>query len=705
MNSRFLCFFALFFGIGVASPLLIILVNKDDMVFSPLWFAVLSIVFVLLVSGVFYVLAEKTRFARAIATACLAGAFVFAVQGNIVHELFYYGGFNGDKTNWRQYGWVFWAEWVGFLLAFPLFYWLLRRLKQIPAWLALMPVISSVLVVLPVLLNQQGISALGLADDDVTPEVFEVSSELNLVHLLPDGFQGDIAREVLEDHPELAARLEGFILYRDHLGLYQGTAPSIPTIFTGRRYDFEAGYDPQRIDNDIQMYGYPARLKENGFRLDYVALSQSTCLRMADSCIARPFNDLKSRGYFRYKEARYAYAIRQLADLTLFRHLPMFVKERIYNQGNWLFADTTLDGSSPWPDPVLREWIDRMHVGGPQPRYKWYHYIGTHIPPHWDANCVYSRELERKREQYYDQSVCILTGIARFADKLRELGVYDQTAIIVSGDHGVNIAPDDLQGMKSNASLYAGVLGAARPTLMIKPMKNNNPFQISKAPTSLIDIARSALALAGLDSDAIADYPGQSVLDIDPDAQRTRIFNRYTSADFWSGEPISNEVWKVDGASQNLENWSLQDVFYKHTAASDYAAINYGSAYESSRGFSLNRSKPDEESSWIGGSEFSILVGTSRPALPATIELELSLPDFMTAATQSFTVTVNHQQLEKTYTLDNQPGWTKMTVPLPDGLLLKGNNLVTLKFSETAKPENRDDWYTAGKVKRFSLVQ
>ena len=116
----------------------------------------------------------------------------------------------------------------------------------------------------------------------------------------------------------------------------------------------------------------------------------------------------------------------------------MYLKEQIYNDGNWFFADTTLDGSSPWPDPVLREWIDNMVVAGPQPRYKWYHYIGTHIPPRWDAECVFNRELERTRKQYYDQSLCVLTGIARFAEKLREHGIFDKTAIIISGDHGAD---------------------------------------------------------------------------------------------------------------------------------------------------------------------------------------------------------------------------------------------------------------------------
>ena len=701
MASRFFCFFALYFGLGFASPLLIILANREDLTFDPLWFSFTSLSLVLILSLVSSFLSSKTSVARSLCIGSLTCAFVFVLQGNFIHDLFYYGDFNGSLTNWREYGWKFWVEWFGFLLAFPLFYWLLSRLKQVPVWLALVPVLSSLLLLAPVLFNQQ--PKVTLEDsDEVNPDVLEFSSELNLVHLLPDGFQGDIAREVLDDHPELSARLNGFILYRDHLGMYQGTAPSVPTIFMGRPFDFETGYNIERTIDEMKQYAYPARLQENGFRLDYVTLSSSYCQEGAASCISRPFNDLKPRGYFRHKNEQLSYAVRQLADLTLFRHLPMFLKEKIYNNGDWFWADTTLDGSSPWPDPVLREWIDNMVIAGPQPRYKWYHYIGTHIPPRWDANCVYNGKLERTRKQYYDQSLCVLTGIARFADKLRELGIFDETAIIISGDHGVNIEPDDNEGLKANASLYAGVIGAARPTLMVKPLKDQGPFKVSDLPTSLIDIAPTALDLVGLRG----DYAGQSVLEIDPEPERTRIFNRYTSAEFWTGDAISNEVWVVKGTVRNLENWSLRDVFYKNSAPADYTSINYNSAYETSRGLSLNRAEPDAESSWIGGSEFSILVGTEQPGLTARIELELSMPDFMKAAKQSFSVKVNHHELDEIYSLSHNKEWSLITIPLPDGLLRQGNNQIDLKFSETAAPETRtDDWHAAGKLKSLKLIQ
>ena len=81
------------------------------------------------------------------------------------------------------------------------------------------------------------------------------------------------------------------------------------------------------------------------------------------------------------------------------------------------------------------------------------------------------------------------------------------------------------------------------------------------------------------------------------------------------------------------------------------------------------------------------------------------MPDFLEAEKQSFMVSVNHQLLDVTYFLDKGKSFVLMEVPIPEGLLIKGNNLVTVKFSETGTRKNKKNWQAAGKLKSFSLVQ
>ena len=205
---------------------------------------------------------------------------------------------------------------------------------------------------------------------------------------------------------------------------------------------------------EINEESYLRHLADGGFRLDFVTPSKVYCLEGAASCVVRPF----SHGYFEYHGIEYS--LRLITDLTLFRHLPMYLKERVYSDGSWLFADTVLDEASRFPEPVIREWVAHMSISDETPRYKWYHFNGTHAPARWTADCEFVEGLERSRENYKGQTLCVLRGIGRFLRRLKELNVYDQTAIVISGDHGCNVPADDLTGEVVVLEYYAQVLGA-----------------------------------------------------------------------------------------------------------------------------------------------------------------------------------------------------------------------------------------------------
>ena len=131
-----------------------------------------------------------------------------------------------------------------------------------------------------------------------------------------------------------------------------------------------------------------------------------------------------------------------------------------------------------------------------------------------------------------------------------------------------------------------------------------------------------------------------------------------------------------------------------------YASLRWGSAFWQKAQSCHFTHQVRERDVWsaVEGSktgdeiqEFSILVGTEQPEMPSSIDLLISLPDFMTAEKQIITIIVNHQILSETYSLDKNKDWAQMEIAIPNGLLKQGNNLITLKFSETAMPKNRND--------------
>ena len=384
-SAYWVCHLAFWFPLVFATPLFVALNNIEGVQVGAIVLVASLAAATTLGVSVSYLLSSRlpNPWHRRLSVFLLALAIVFTIQGNVVHGFFDYGEFDGAVVNWRSYGWAFWLELWLFLLAIPFLYGSLLRFDSPPRLTPLIVIASSILLSLPTLASfAEGPLELS-NNEEFDSGVFEFSSKLNLVHLLPDGFQGDIVREVLEQHPEIEAEFVGFTLSTNHVGQFQGTAPSLPTILNGKRFDLAAGHSFKRLTREINESSYLRHLADAGFRLDFVTPSKVYCLEGAASCVVRPF----SHGYFKYHGIEYS--LRLITDLTLFRHLPMYLKERVYSDGSWLFTDTVLDETSRFPDPVIREWVDHMSVSDETPRYKWYHFNGTHAPARWTADCEF----------------------------------------------------------------------------------------------------------------------------------------------------------------------------------------------------------------------------------------------------------------------------------------------------------------------------
>ncbi len=693
----FLCHFAFWFGLVFATPVFVATHNLGDLELPlsqiVLWTAIAS----LLLSGLSMMAgrASGPRLEGWICRVFLALALVLAIQGNIVNDLFYYGAFDGQSMEFRSYGWLFHLEWMFFILAIVVALRLFSRLKRLPALLPLLPIASFALLLFPVIFS--GTAASQKRNMTVDPSVFAFSSQSNLIHLLPDGLQGDVVREVFEQNPQLAEKYSGFTLYNNHLGMYQGTAPSMITILTGEPFELVRGYDTGRAKGDIQAKSYQRALLDQGYQLDYVPVDDYICPDYASSCYPRPFSDLKSRGYYRHRGADVVYTIRLIADLSLFRLSPMFLKEKIHDEGHWFFADT-MDGSSPWPDPVIREWVERITIVDDRPVYKWYHFIGTHIPPHWDRDCQYFRELPRERENFSAQAYCVLNSIASLLDRLREAGIYDQTAVLISSDHGHNVAPDDMTSLLYNGGLPRRLMGIARPTMLIKRKNVNAPLQINTAPTSLVDVAATALELVGIDSDK------PSVMDLADIQKRERYFTPYKIAKLWSGEPVPFVRYRVEGPVSDGDQWILSDMTAFEDAPSQYEAVNFATAKEFLLGASLDRDQPDAESSWITGKQLSFLMHLPRSNRQQWLELVLGLPEWLPV--QGLTIAVNGITDEAQYVLDRTgEDWQIVRIPLDQSALREGNNFFDLHFEHTRPPPDEDHWHTSGMVKSIRVIK
>ena len=225
-----------------------------------------------------------------------------------------------------------------------------------------------------------------------------------------------------------------------------------------------------------------------------------------------------------------------MLDLSLFRHAPHAVKPHIYHDGRWFFQQRIASrrgpeatAAQPFGDAAfLREFANGITRGNDAPVYTLLHVITPHLPVVTDADCAYVPKPAPIPEDFANQARCALSAVRTLLQRLRDLDLYDRSAIIVTSDHGVDLAyiePEDehpLRGMRSPAGVtLPRIESYATPLLLVKPFAAQGPLQTSYAPTSITDVPATLLDLAGL-PDALGR--GASVLRIDPAAARQRTY-------------------------------------------------------------------------------------------------------------------------------------------------------------------------------------
>ena len=675
---------ALWLPLLCITPLIIAGQNPDDFTGGLLLLALSLFAIVCVASVMTWLLVKlfKANMQRQLLSIILAVATVLVIQAYIVHGLFEYGQLDGKTVDWRSFGSIYWLEIGLYFLAIGIFSTIYFR-SQIKwntvSWALILFAMAQLALVLPQYFSRNTITE----GNGFNPSVYEFSSTSNIIHILADGFQADIVKQVLEENPELAKAFSGFSFFDNHLGRFQSTAPTIPSIYTGEFVDLDQGFSFKSAQQGIAKHAYTNVLSDNGYRLDFAGISNIFCHKNANSCVSLSFSDLKARGYIDSKTLIGSLAL--LLDISMFRHTPMYLKERIYNNGSWLMSAEVYRDSSKYPDPVIREWTEHMKVATTTPVYKWYHFIGTHIPAQWNSQCEFLGRQPQSREFYKDQTFCILTDMAKLFNQLKAQGIYDITTIIINGDHGCNIAANDVFGSASNISIFHDrFLGVVRPVFMVKKPHQTGQLTYSDAPTTLIDIAPTILDIQTLPHD---NYAGISAFNKPVDSQLVRKFHRYFTKRFWNGKPVSYNEYSVTGNIRDRSNWKVVAMHNRGTAPSFYEHMDIDTAGDFSLGLSLwAKHLGAQTQSVVYGKEFHILLSDLKTKAKKLV-LKLKVPAY--SKEQKLSVFVNgtpivsNGELKPIYNIE-----FTHEINIPEGLLQAENNLFKFEFTKAGLDSN-----------------
>jgi hypothetical protein len=525
---------------------------------APAWLPALAaaVVFALLAAGL--PARMHTRLVVLAAALCL----LCWLQGTVL--VWEYGVFDGRGIDWTQGRWRGWLDaglWIAVLLAAD-------------AWRERLPRLLPRLAVVACAM-QAAIACLSLSGDPGKPpragfdatvvEFSHFSQRANVLHILADGMQGDVAAELLaENGGRLGRGMDGFTLFADNVGAFPYTHMSVPAMLSGDVYDnsekqapfMARAMGPDSILATARAAGYNVEVGEPGGGLAEI-YRYATAARV----IELPSSP-SAEGWRGSPQERLL-----LGDLLLFRVMPHFLKQYVYNDGEWLlqglFGHTVVPGRRFLAHVAfLHSLAAQARVDSPRPTYKFLHLMLSHRPMVMAADCRYTaRILVPDRENVRNQARCGFDAIAGVLARLRQLGIYDQTTVVISGDHGTFLAPAQFAPGSVAASrafalgLPPRLLGHGRPLLLVKPAHAQGAMRISQAPAWLPDTPATIADAAALPGRA----PGVSALRLRVGDARVRRYMVYAyEGSDWTADYLAPlQEFLVRGPSLQVDSWSM----------------------------------------------------------------------------------------------------------------------------------------------------
>ncbi len=435
-----------------------------------------------------------------------------------------YGVFDGRSTNWGEfdlYGWLDISLWIGLLIVS------VRYTKRVLPALTLAALIlfigQTALLLIQAGLERNSWNKNLSSTGEIPSAMFEVSQQKNIVHIILDSMQTDVFLELAEKQG-LSDEFAGFTLFYENTGVTPHTSFAIPAIFSGEIYD--GSESPSSYYKNSMTNGFQNELYRAGFTVNLIPQ-----LSMRDSNYS---NYYKIPGSYKgtVEDLKQQNAA-QLLDIALFRGVPHFLRKALYNEGEWFLLARVLVGRDmpvrSFQEKIFfSDYTKNLKLGGDTPAYHFVHMVSPHPPYVTLANGSYAgKTLPNTRENYLNESQAIIELVVQYIKKLKSLGVYDDSMIILQGDHGSQITP------VVNGKQIQTCAPRIPALLVIKPSHSDGPLKTSHAPTSLLDVAPTILSALGHD--------GQSVFDLDESLARQRLFMLYNG----------------DGVASKITNYSI----------------------------------------------------------------------------------------------------------------------------------------------------
>lgn len=381
-----------------------------------------------------------------------------------------------------------------------------------------------------------------------------LSKEKNIIVFVVDRMDGGWMADMEERYPELYDEMDGFTLYHDNLSKYGQTFPAVANLLTGREYGREGRY--LYLTNSFAGRNPLDELRDNGFVSNFLTECPNAfnnIVNLNDHCDNIKESEMECCIDY-YSDYGIIYT---MTLLSFSKCLPYFMKCLATESIEPDFTNFFVYLKDENGKIDIEDKMDYTITPGNDMRY--YKYINAHLLDADNENKVFnfihfagfhddSREVSELYEGYDGGRVNYYTTargefeiINNYMEQMKKLGVYDNSTIIILGDHGKQIA-SVTKGYKLVEPITTG--------LMIKPENSHGRMQDDyTSQLSHKYFQASVLEYAGIDHSNYG-YSYNDIIDGNISAVREMSLESSCPADY-----------EVKGRADDFSNWKC--VYFK----------------------------------------------------------------------------------------------------------------------------------------------
>ena len=333
---------------------------------------------------------------------------------------------------------------------------------------------------------------------------FELSENQNTVYFVVDTCDGALIAEALTQYPDMFDGFNGFTYFPNMSTTHSRTYPSIPYLLSGQKCYFDKPY-VEYVNSSFEKSTFVPDMDKLGTDIRLFTESQYIGNSVVDSIDNHASFDSSA-----------------LSSMNIFGFIKQSIKVSAYRAAPYLFKDmfaytsSSVNGASMVPQSgqsVLFDDVDfcadvkadGLTVTDKYDKaFRFYHLYGTH------PGAVLGAEGQKKPGvSNIETTRGCLYLIEQYISQMKAEGVFENSTIIITADHGFSAASDDL-------SLPC----ATSCVMLIKPAgaNANEPIKTSEAPVCHEDLFATVIESLG------GDYSkyGRTIWEIGENEDRER---------------------------------------------------------------------------------------------------------------------------------------------------------------------------------------